>query len=397
MLGFHGVGLQTNGECGARSWHRTRETAGSSCTRDTGTVRVIGLGVVATFAGKVTEFRPSLRWRLGQVQPVSSTAGPSAASATGTVIVRPHKLQGVERIHLGAGCSVFEGAWLASEPGGGDLRVGDRTYLGHDVHLHALDPVTIGSDCVIADGVFVGSSDHDRDDRHQVHGTGPISIGDRVFLGQRCGRPRRRDHRRRRDGRRARGGHQGRRCPARRSSASRPVRSERERCGCFWSVRDSTATTEPSPLRSPTAATRSPPSSTTTTGAGWSHLAPAEAPAAAADRDRSASVPASRRDPQGCGGRSFNDSAGRRGDQGRHPRAGVLGLLGGVAARHLALRRGASHRLERRRRSPRSVPWRRTPASTHPRSARPDSTRATCRSRSITVWCRSPQRRIRRW
>ncbi|WP_207210608.1 acyltransferase [Nocardioides zhouii] len=103
----------------------------------------------------------------------------------GSVIVRPRRLQGVERIHLGAGCSVFEGAWLASEPGGGELRIGNNTYLGHDVHLHALDPVTIGSDCVLADGVFVGSSDHDRDDRHRVHGTGAITIGDRVFLGQR--------------------------------------------------------------------------------------------------------------------------------------------------------------------------------------------------------------------
>jgi acetyltransferase-like isoleucine patch superfamily enzyme len=103
----------------------------------------------------------------------------------GTVIVRPRSLQRVARIHLGSGCSVFEGAWLATESAAGELRIGNNTYLGHDVHLHALDPVTIGSDCVIADGVFVGSSDHDRDDRHQVHGTGAITIGDRVFLGQR--------------------------------------------------------------------------------------------------------------------------------------------------------------------------------------------------------------------
>ena len=104
----------------------------------------------------------------------------------GTVIVRPHKLQGVDRIHIGADCSVFEGAWLACEPDGGPLRIGDRTYLGHGVHVHALDPVSIGDDCVLADGVFIGSSDHDRDDRHQVHGTGPITIGDRVFVGQRA-------------------------------------------------------------------------------------------------------------------------------------------------------------------------------------------------------------------
>ncbi|MCF6376279.1 acyltransferase [Nocardioides KLBMP 9356] len=127
----------------------------------------------------------SLRWRLAAVRTKLVYRRAFGTLGEGTVIVRPNKLQGVERIHLGADCSVFEGAWLATEAGG-ELRVGDNTYLGHDVHLHALDPVTIGSGCVIADGVFVGSSDHDRDDRHRVHGTGSITIGDRVFLGQRC-------------------------------------------------------------------------------------------------------------------------------------------------------------------------------------------------------------------
>ena len=139
-----------------------------------------------TVARRLAELRPGLRWRSGQVVTRMLYSRAFGSVGDGTVIVQPHKLQGVERIHIGSGCSVFEGAWLASEPGGGELHIGDRTYVGHDVHLHALDPVTIGSDCVIADGVFVGSSDHDRDDRHQVHGTGPISIGDRVFLGQRC-------------------------------------------------------------------------------------------------------------------------------------------------------------------------------------------------------------------
>ena len=138
-----------------------------------------------TLTRRLAELRPGLRWRSGQVVTRLLYRRAFGSIGEGTVIVRPHKLQGVERIHLGAGCSVFEGAWLASEPGGGELRIGDHTYLGHGVHVHALDPVTIGSGCVIADGVFVGSSDHDRADRHQVHGSGPIVIGDRVFLGQR--------------------------------------------------------------------------------------------------------------------------------------------------------------------------------------------------------------------
>lgn len=137
-----------------------------------------------TFTRRLTEAGPGVRWHRGRVVTHLVYRRSFGSVGDGTVIVRPHKLQGVERIHLGAGCSIYEGAWLATESGG-ELRIGDNTYLGHDVHLHALDPVTIGSGCVIADGVFVGSSDHDRDDRHRVHGTGPITIGDRVFLGQR--------------------------------------------------------------------------------------------------------------------------------------------------------------------------------------------------------------------
>ena len=139
-----------------------------------------------TLPQRLTQAAPGLRWRAGRVVTRLLYRRAFGSIGDGTVVVRPRRLQGVERIHLGSGCSVFEGAWLASEPGGGELRIGDRTYVGHDVHLHALDAVTIGSDCVIADGVLVGSSDHDRDDRHAVHGTGPITIGDRVFLGQRC-------------------------------------------------------------------------------------------------------------------------------------------------------------------------------------------------------------------
>lgn len=135
---------------------------------------------------RLAESPPRVRWQVSRLVTNALYRRSFGSIGAGTVIVRPHKLQGVERIHIGAECSVFEGAWLASEPGGGDLRIGDHTYLGHDVHLHALDPVTIGSHCVVADGVFVGSSDHDRDNRHRVHGSGPITIGDRVFLGQRC-------------------------------------------------------------------------------------------------------------------------------------------------------------------------------------------------------------------
>ncbi|MBS1699362.1 MAG: acyltransferase [Actinobacteria bacterium] len=62
--------------------------------------------------------------------------------------------------------------------------MGSNTYIGHRAHLHSIDPVSIGAGCVIADNVFVASTDHGRVDRHSAVGTGSITIGDDVFLGQ---------------------------------------------------------------------------------------------------------------------------------------------------------------------------------------------------------------------
>lgn len=101
------------------------------------------------------------------------------------MIVSPRVLRGVESIHFGSGVACYGGAWLAVEEGGGPLIVGDNTYFGHDVHIHALDAVSIGQGCVFADGVFVASTDHDHGEPSKVHGTGRIEIGDDVFLGQR--------------------------------------------------------------------------------------------------------------------------------------------------------------------------------------------------------------------
>lgn len=137
-------------------------------------------------AKRLTEAPPSIRWHLGALRTKALYRHAFGHLGTGSVIVSPRVLRGVENIYLGDGVAVYPGGWLQCEPGGGPLRVGDRTYLGHDVHLHAIDPVTIGADCVLADGVFIASTDHQPGDRSASAGTGPVTIGDRVFLGQRA-------------------------------------------------------------------------------------------------------------------------------------------------------------------------------------------------------------------
>jgi len=139
-----------------------------------------------SLARRLTEAGPSLRWRVGALRSRTLYARAFGGFGTGSVIVSPRQLRGVDRIHIGAGVAMYGGAWLQVEEGGGPLIIGDRTYLGHDVHLHADDPVTIGARCVLADGVFVASTDHARGDRSRTQGTGAITIGDDVFLGQRA-------------------------------------------------------------------------------------------------------------------------------------------------------------------------------------------------------------------
>ncbi len=138
-------------------------------------------------AKRITEAPPSIRWHVGQVATNVIYRRAFGSLGPGSVIVAPSILRGVENIHVGADCAIYPGAWLACEPGGGPLRLGDRNYLGHDVHVHATDPVEIGSDCIIAHGAFISSADHTRgEDRKGVVKTGPIRIGDRVFVGQRA-------------------------------------------------------------------------------------------------------------------------------------------------------------------------------------------------------------------
>ena len=136
-------------------------------------------------ARTLTEIAPSLRWHVGRVatailyRPAFSRIGASS------VIVRPLRLRGVERISIGDNCAIYERVWLEAEPGS-SLQIGDGVYLGHDVHLHAVDSVTIGSGTMIADGALVNSGRHDNLDAMAVQGTGPIRIGANCFIGQRA-------------------------------------------------------------------------------------------------------------------------------------------------------------------------------------------------------------------
>ncbi|MGA4670196.1 acyltransferase [Propionibacteriaceae bacterium Y1923] len=137
------------------------------------------MNVARTFVEKL----PGLRYRRSQAWMVVLRRA-FAHIGRGTVIVNPMTLSGVSRIRIGAQTIIRDGAWLATEGETSSLSIGDNNYIGHRCHLHSIDPVSIGSGCVFADNVLVTSTDHERGNRHGVTGTGPVVIGDGVFLGQ---------------------------------------------------------------------------------------------------------------------------------------------------------------------------------------------------------------------
>lgn len=133
---------------------------------------------------KAVEARAGVRYRLAQVSMPFKRAA-FGRIGSGSVVISPQMLRGVDRISIGDGVMIREDAWLATENETSRISIGDDVYMGFRAHIHSIDPVSIGRGCVFADNVMVTTTDHERGpNRHAVHGTGPVVIEDDVFLGQ---------------------------------------------------------------------------------------------------------------------------------------------------------------------------------------------------------------------
>ena len=131
----------------------------------------------------LTELPPSLRWHAGRLATWAVRRHAFKEFGARSVIVAPRRLRGTARISIGSDAAIYEGCWLEAEPTG-TLRIGDRVYLGHGVHLHAVDDIVLGNGVMIADNVIVNSGAHRMDAGKSVVGGGKIQIGDDVFIGQ---------------------------------------------------------------------------------------------------------------------------------------------------------------------------------------------------------------------
>ena len=136
-------------------------------------------------AQRLAEARPSLRWHLANTTSRTLYRRAFATFGEGSVLEKPRILRGTSRIHVGAGVAIRPQAWLACEPDGGPIVIGDRVTLGELVHIHAADRVEIGDDTLVGESTLITSANHPADgDRSEVESIGAIRIGSRVFIGQ---------------------------------------------------------------------------------------------------------------------------------------------------------------------------------------------------------------------
>lgn len=141
--------------------------------------------LLARIARGVAEAPPSIQWHKARMitnmlyRPAFGAIGPRS------VLISPRILSGVESIFIGARVGILAGSWLQAEAGG-RLLIGDDCLFTHQVHLHAVDDIKIGERTLIGEGTFISTGDHQRVDRHATMATGPISIGNDVFIGQRA-------------------------------------------------------------------------------------------------------------------------------------------------------------------------------------------------------------------
>ena len=94
-------------------------------------------------------------------------------------------------ISIGDNVGIFQHAWLmGSKENRGGLSVGNRTTIGHFVHIVALKEVRIGNDVLIADRVFISDCTHSYTDIGKSVQDQPvkylqsISVGDESWIGE---------------------------------------------------------------------------------------------------------------------------------------------------------------------------------------------------------------------
>jgi len=111
----------------------------------------------------------------------------------GAHVVGPFRLDGADRVSLGAGTFVQEGAWLYACPidqHPASLVIGEGCVFGYRNHIAAVRDVVIGNRVLTANNVYISDNVHGFDDvtipimDQPVRFKGAVSVGDGSWLGE---------------------------------------------------------------------------------------------------------------------------------------------------------------------------------------------------------------------
>lgn len=129
--------------------------------------------------------RPARRWRINR------------HAARGGFFVR-HPIEGEVlealeegRLEVGEGTLLEPGCWLTLAPEA-RISIGADCFLNRGTMLAALERIEIGDHVMLANGCFVGDSDHRHDDpglpvtQQGFVPRGPVRIGSNVWIGVNC-------------------------------------------------------------------------------------------------------------------------------------------------------------------------------------------------------------------
>jgi len=101
----------------------------------------------------------------------------------------------MHRIDIGERVNILRGAWIiAIENYAGDkfnpsIKIGNNTYIGHNVTISCANCIEIGSDVTFGDNVYIADNAHSYEDiganiYKQPLKLGKIMIGDRAWIGK---------------------------------------------------------------------------------------------------------------------------------------------------------------------------------------------------------------------
>ena len=120
------------------------------------------------------------------------------AMGKGSYVRRPYLVRNPDCIRLGSKVTILANATLSPitcyagvvyRP---SILIGDGTYIGTGVAIHAVDRVEIGAECVLSDFIYISDLAHGFDPagppilEQPLSSRGPVHIGRRCFVGYRA-------------------------------------------------------------------------------------------------------------------------------------------------------------------------------------------------------------------